>query len=143
MFFGNLTRCNHGSPLPGSSSWSCTEVHIQPRYLLLARHGRLYGDVHNRMRICNPHVRYASPKLISALTLSFWLHREGMSLRLTGDRDRQRFMAGVSMLAAFFGLLGNGYNLGAYGSTVAHSVFSFFFNWLVQVRIAVQNLAVE
>ena len=59
--------------------------------------------------------------------------REGVSVRLTGDRDRQRFMACVSFLAAIFGLLGNGYDLGVYGSTVAHSVFSFFFNWLVQV----------
>ncbi|KAF7982475.1 hypothetical protein HWV62_28042 [Athelia sp. TMB] len=64
-------------------------------------------------------------------------HSEGPSLRLTGDHDRQRFLALVSFVAAICGLLGNGLEVGAHGANAGQSTMSFFFNYLVQIGLAV------
>ncbi|KZP14264.1 hypothetical protein FIBSPDRAFT_115223 [Athelia psychrophila] len=61
---------------------------------------------------------------------------EGPSFRLTGDHDRQRFLAFVSFLAAIFGLLGNGLEEGTHGVNAGQSTMSFFFNYLVQVSLS-------
>ena len=59
--------------------------------------------------------------------------RQGPSWKLTFDRERQRFLAFVSLLAAIFGLFGNGVQLSDHPKSAGDSVASFFFNWLVQV----------
>jgi hypothetical protein len=66
-------------------------------------------------------------------------HSEGPSFNLTGDRDRQRFLALVSMLTAMCGVFGNGIKEGRFGKSVGQSILSFFFNWGVQVEFSAQR----
>ncbi|KAF7969818.1 hypothetical protein HWV62_25944 [Athelia sp. TMB] len=74
---------------------------------------------------------------MSLAACGFILLTEGPSLRLTGDHDRQRFLALVSFVAAICGLLGNGLEVGAHGANAGQSTMSFFFNYLVQIGLAV------
>lgn len=73
---------------------------------------------------------------MSIITCGFVMITQGPSFKLTYDRERQRFLAMVSFLAAVFGMFGNGLQLGSHGKSAGDSVASFFFNWLVQVGFA-------
>ncbi|KAF8587892.1 hypothetical protein K439DRAFT_1658864 [Ramaria rubella] len=73
---------------------------------------------------------------MSIITCGFVIVTQGPSFKLTFDRERQRFLALVSLLAAIFGLFGNGLQLSSHGTSVGDSVASFFFNWLVQMGFA-------
>jgi hypothetical protein len=61
-------------------------------------------------------------------------YRQGPSFKLTLDQNRQRFLALVSLLAAIFGLAGNGVELSDHPKSAGQSTASFFFNWFVQVN---------
>ncbi|KAF9566047.1 hypothetical protein CPC08DRAFT_747524 [Agrocybe pediades] len=73
---------------------------------------------------------------MSIITCGFVIVTQGPSWRLTFDRERQRFLAFVSLLAAIFGLFGNGIQLSDHPKSAGDSVASFFFNWLVQLGFA-------
>jgi len=73
---------------------------------------------------------------MSIITCGFVIVTQGPSLKLTFDRERQRFLALVSLLAAIFGLFGNGVQLSDHPKSAGQSIASFFFNWLVQLGFA-------
>jgi len=73
---------------------------------------------------------------MSIITCGFVLITQGLSFKLTFDRERQRFLAFVSFLAAIFGLVGNGLELSDHPKSAGQSAASFFFNWLVQLGFA-------
>uniref|UniRef100_A0A8H8CE12 Uncharacterized protein n=2 Tax=Psilocybe cubensis TaxID=181762 RepID=A0A8H8CE12_PSICU len=73
---------------------------------------------------------------MSIITCGFVIITQGPSLKLTFDRERQRFLAFVSLLAAIFGLFGNGFQLSDHPKSAGESTASFFFNWLVQLGFA-------
>ncbi|KZP30884.1 hypothetical protein FIBSPDRAFT_1037842 [Athelia psychrophila] len=74
---------------------------------------------------------------MSLACCGFVVLTEGPSFRLTGDHDRQRFLAFVSFMAAIFGLLGNGLEEGKHGANAGQSTMSFFFNYCVQIGLVV------
>ncbi|PPQ68725.1 hypothetical protein CVT26_003631 [Gymnopilus dilepis] len=73
---------------------------------------------------------------MSIITCGFVIVTQGPSLKLTGDRERQRFLALVSLLAAIVGLVGNGLQLSDHPKSAGQSTASFFFNWFVQASYA-------
>ncbi|KAF8580719.1 hypothetical protein K439DRAFT_1636796 [Ramaria rubella] len=73
---------------------------------------------------------------MSIISCGFVILTQGASLKLTFDRERQRFLALVSLLAAIFGVVGNGLQQSSHSTSVGESVVSFLFNWLVQMGLA-------
>ncbi|KAF8870916.1 hypothetical protein CPB84DRAFT_1855317 [Gymnopilus junonius] len=69
---------------------------------------------------------------MSIITCGFVILTQGPSFKLTFDHERQRFLALVSLLAAIFGLVGNGLQLSDHPKSAGQSAASFFFNWFVQ-----------
>lgn len=85
-------------------------------------------------------LRYTSPNASHhAYTKLMCLNSEGPSFYLTGDRERQRFLAFVSMLTAIFGVISNGLREGKNDLSVSQSIVSFVFNFGVQVRFNIRT----